>query len=238
MKKNIIVIALAAVLAGALLSTACSREDSGVGDAGSRPATGEQHTAGETEAELTYEQQLQRRAGILAQAMDENGHFTEDEVRSVKEWKLNLNALYDFRDMNEEQMKEYAARVGQVNRYKRWIGLGYLRIRAEVLGKMSTDAPRLTVEALEGLIKESNSRKELYDNIKNRYGEADFVFMGGGGGSPMAEYWLNDEGTEWLLFQAGSAVYQVGLAHYDPDKGVTGELLYSPDDLRALFGED
>lgn len=242
-KKNLIIIALSTlVLAGALLSTACSREDSGsVGTDESGAATGEQHTAGETEAELTYEQQLQRRAGILAQAMDENGHFTEDEVRSTKEWKLNPNTLYDFRDMNEEQMKEYVARVGQVNRHLRWIGRGYFRIRAEVLGKMSADAPRLSVEALEGLVKESHSRTELYDNIRNRYGEPDFTYSNEAVAT-ILEYWLDDEGLDYLLVYAPGSrmVTQIGLLHYNAENGGTeeGEQLYSIEELKALYGEE
>ena len=242
-KKNLIIIALAAVLAGTLLSTACSREDSGsVGAAGTGTATEEQHTAGETEAELTYEQQMRRRADFLAQAMAENGNFTEDEVRSTKEWKLNQNALYDFRDMNEEQIKDYAARVGQVNRYKRWIGLGYFRIRAEVLGKMSADAPRLSVEALDELVKESHSRTELYDNIKSRYGEPDFVFDTEAN-AVGAEYWLNNEGTEFFLLAIKGGlenghVAQIALGHFNSEKGSNeGDLLYSTDDLKALYGE-
>ncbi len=184
------------------------------------------------------EQKLQSKVDILAQAMAENGNFTEDSIRSVKEKKLDINTLYDFRDMNEEQMKGYIDRLSQVNRYQRGIGLGYLRIRAEILGKMSADGPRLSVEALEELINQSHSRKELYNKIRAQYGEADFVNPMSGYSGGMIEYWLNDEGTDWFLMDVTSMegiVRQIGLGHYDSDNGVTGELLYSSDDLKALY---
>lgn len=231
-KKNIIICIIGAVvLAGAYLVVAYTLD--GVSTVAPEAPAEEQ-----LEAVEDAEQEWQSKVDIIAQAMAENGNFTEDSIRSVKEKNLNINALYDFRDMNEEQMKEYVAHLSQVNRYQRGFGLGYLRIRAEILGKMSANGPRLTVEALDGLVSQSHSREELYSSIRAQYGEADFVPT-----SSLSivtvEYWLNDEGTDWLLMEVGSlengAVRQVGLGHYDSDKGVKGELLYSTDDLKALY---
>ena len=237
-KKNIIICSIAAiVLAGASVAVAYTldRADTVAPDAPIEE---------QLEAAEKAEQKLRSKADIIAREMAGNGNFSEEDICFMKEWKMNPNTLYDFRDMNEEQMKEYVKRAGRVNLYKRGIGLGLLRIRAEVLGKMSADAPRLSVEALEGLIKESHSRKELYDNIRNRYGEPDFVNITSGYCGCMIEYWLNDEGTDWFLVDVGGSlesgvVSQIGLGHYNSEKGSNeGDLLYSTDALKALFGEE
>lgn len=234
-KKHIIIVMLSAlVLAGATVAVAYTLDIT-------KTVAPDAPIEKQLEATQEAEQKLKSKVDILARAMAENGNFTEDSIRSVKESDLNINTLYDFCDMNEEQIEKYTARLSQVSRDRRGIGLGYLRIRDEAFGKIAADAPRLTVDALKELVGQSISRRDLYDKILNRYGAADFV-PPSSSGIATVEYWLNDEGTEWLLLQVGSiengAVMQAGLGHYDSDKGVTGELLYSTDELKALYGEE
>lgn len=162
MKKSIIICALAAVLAGALLSTACSREDSGsAGAVGSGTATGEQHTAVETE-------------------------LTHDSTTS--------------------------------------------------------DAPRLSVEAVEAIITASHSAVEFYNNIRSRYAvDSAYPFSGRVGG--VNQYWLDDEGTEWIELVVVPnndnewVVEWIALKNHDDYWG-SGKTLYSDTDLKALFGEE
>lgn len=233
-KKNIIICSIAAiVLAGASVAVAYTldRADTVAPDAPIEE---------QLEAAEKAEQKLRSKADIIAREMSGNGNFSEEAIQSMKNQKLNPNTLYDFRDMNEEQMKEYVKRAGQVSPHKRGVGLGFLRIRAEVLGKMSVDAPRLSVEALDELVKESHSRTELYDNIRNRYGEPDFTYSNEAAAT-ILEYWLDDEGLDYLLVYAPGSrmVTQIGLLHYNAENGGTeeGEQLYSIEDLKALYGE-
>ena len=133
MKKSIIMCALAAVLAGTLLCTACSREDSGVGDAGIGTAAGEQHTAVETE--LTHDSTaadaprltVEALNEIISQSADENELWKKimDQYGSSDQW-MSFSGVAGFETrywLNDDGSK-YISYLYHFNRSKTTICYG------------------------------------------------------------------------------------------------------------------
>lgn len=194
-----------------------------------------------TKEEVEAEAKWEKTKNILARAMDEDEHFGKDYGALLREADtFGYHMIQDCFDMNEVQIKKYVERLGGVK--PRCSGF-YCRIRAEVLGKMSADAPRLSVEALDKIVKESHSREELYNNIQSRYFSPDYMFQYSGRSGYAEEYWLDDEGSDWIKLSVVPddddkwGVEGIYLVNYEDSYG-HAKILYTPEDLKALFSEE
>ena len=197
-----------------------------------------------TKEEVEAEAKWEKTKDILARVTAENKHFGEEYAASLKEVDgFGDDMIRDCCDMNEAQIKEYVERKAQCGlRIGSPAGTSYARIRDEILGKVPADAPRLTVEALEKLITESHSAVEFYNNIRSRYA-VDFTYQFSGRDGGVDQYWLDDEGTEWIELvvvpnnENDLVVEWIALKNYDDYLG-SGKTLYSDTDLKALYGEE
>lgn len=240
MKRKLIVtcIVAAIVFSVASLGTSCSR----VGGVGSGDETKESNSDAK---ELTSEQIRD----ILAAAMAEDKHFTKENIDSVKTEKFD-DIVEDCKSMDEENIKAYVERLGQLGLKKRTYSEvdneSYPRIRDEVLG-ISSSGERVDVESIEKLLKQCRSSLEFCDKLSVQYGSADYSYRY----SPREggdQYWLDDTGDEcivlnWTLYESesgdGKRDFIInGISLSTARESWVLHSLYNSTDLNSIFKDE
>ncbi len=195
-----------------------------------------------TKEEVAAEAKRVKTKDILARVTAKNEHFGEEYATSLKEVDgFGEDMIRDCYDMNETQIKEYVERLGSTKRRGGILG-SYPRICNETLGIQSASTPRLTVEALDALVSQSHSAVEFCNNISSQYGSPDFCCQFSGREGLRKQYWLDDEGTEWIELVVVPnnddwVVERISLQNYDDflNGDRSGKKLYSKKDLKAIF---
>ena len=113
------------------------------------------------------------------------------DIDISKVWDLSKYELKEVGEKSEQQraLDELAKKeISDIGEYR--------RERAVITGALSADAPRITLKQVNEIINASSSLTEIYDKINKAQPYPDFY---GGSGISMAEYWLDDEGTERVV---------------------------------------
>jgi len=98
----------------------------------------------------------------------------------------------------------------------------FKRERAIILGELSPDAKRITLDEVNKFIQESNSFTEIYEKISSIQKYPDFI---GGSGVTNIDYWIDDDGTQKIniIYEQEDIVY---IQYSNGRKIIKRKLLY------------
>ncbi len=214
-KKNIIIVVLSAlVLAGATVGAAYAL-DKGISYEVAVPDKAAVLVKDDPSIEISLDEALAS-AGVskVPRTEAQKTYYIErakvrsvisDVIAEVKAENPGLEevniGLEECLDMTKEQIKLYANLLAKEKNNNR-PGSLCPRILAQAKGEMPLDAPRLTVEAVNEIISQSSDLSEMCGKIRERYGAPDTLCMGSGIPVTQAEYWLDDEKSQYIYIWA------------------------------------
>lgn len=142
---------------------------------------------------------------------------------------------YECMDMTRDQIKRYGELLVKVGAESKNMMNDYPRVRAQAMGELPLDAPRLTVDVLNEIIGQSASKDEMWEKIREQHVISDESLQFSGYPGSKSRYWLDDEGSEQIVFTSRWNEMEISLYNAESD---TSELLYSEEDLTNLFAAE